>query len=166
MTDIRLRDISMHTFGELPKIGEIAPNFVVTKSDLATVSLNDFKGKAIIMNVYPSIDTNVCFNSVKKFNASHPQKDVVILCISMDSPFALRRIAEGEKLANILFLSDCRNREFGELYGLTIADGPLAGMLARAVIVLDADHRVAYHELVEDVSNPPNYQAALEAIKL
>ena len=165
MGTIYLKKKQLHTYGELPEIGSTAPNFIATRSDLSTCALDDFKNKAVLINVYPSIDTQVCFESVKKFQqAALNRHNIEILCISMDLPFALKRVISGEHLEGITFLSDFRNREFGELYGLTIADGPLAGLLARAVIVLDATHRVIYHELVYDVSNPPNYQAALDKL--
>jgi thiol peroxidase len=151
MTLIHLRETPMHTYGHLPEIGQAAPNFNAAKTDLTSVSLDDFSGKSILLNVYPSIDTNVCFKSVQKFNeeAKH-HNEIIIICISMDLPFALKRIATGESLDHVVFLSDYRNREFGELYGLTIADGPLAGMLARAIIVLDSNHRVVYqiHQII------------------
>ena len=167
MPTIQLKEAAMHTYHDLPKLGETAPNFIATRPDLTALSLLDLKGKAVLINVYPSIDTQVCFKSVQTFNkeAQH-KKDVVILCISMDLPFALKRISEGESFRDIILLSDFRNREFGERYGLTIADGPLAGLLARAVIVLNAKHQVVYHELVKEISNPPNYQLALEALHL
>lgn len=160
MAIIHLREQSFNTYGNLPEIGAHVPDFVATKIDLSTMSLAEYAGKPVLINVYPSIDTNVCFSSVKKFHESI--KNVIVLCISMDLPFALRRVSEGDNFDNILFLSDFRNREFGDLFGLTIADGPLAGLLARAVIVLDADHKLVYKELVPDISMPPNYKAALE----
>ena len=166
MPTIHLKETPMHTYGNLPAIGQAAPLFVATAPNLASVSLENFRDKAIILNVYPSIDTQVCFKSVQKFNEeAQRHKEVAIVCISMDLPFALKRISEAESLRHIIFLSDYRNREFGELYGLTIADGPMAGLLARAVIVLDANHHVVYHELVKDISNPPNYELALKALK-
>jgi thiol peroxidase len=165
METIYLREKQLHTCGNLPEIGSDAPNFIATRLDLSTCSLEDFKNQAILINVYPSIDTKVCFDSVKKFHDAALQKhDIKILCISMDLPFALNRIVSGEHLEKLTFLSDFRNREFGDLFGLTITDGPLAGLLARAVIVLDSNHRTIYQELVSDISNPPNYQAALDAL--
>ena len=165
MSTIQLKDMDLHTYGELPKIGQQAPNFLLTATDLTMRSLEDFAGKSILLNIYPSIDTNVCFASVKKFNeATLKNKDTVIACISMDLPFALKRISEGEEFNKVLFLSDFRNREFGDLYGLTIADGPLAGLLARAVIVLDKDHKIIYHELVKEITDQPDYEAALNSI--
>lgn len=165
MATIYLKDQPLHTYGELPQIGSEAPNFVATRADLSTCALNDFKNKAVLINVYPSIDTKVCFDSVKKFQETAiNHHDIAIICISMDLPFALNRVVSGENLKAITFLSDFRNREFGDLFGLTVADGPLAGLLARAIIVLDVNHRVVYHELVADVSNPPNYQTALDKL--
>ncbi|PJD92936.1 MAG: lipid hydroperoxide peroxidase [Legionella sp.] len=165
MGTIYLKEQRLRTYGELPEIGSEAPDFVATKVDLSTCSLADFKNRAVLINVYPSIDTKVCFDSVKKFQeAAVINHDVAVLCISMDLPFALKRVLQGENLKSITFLSDFRNREFGDLFGVTIVDGPLAGLLARAIIVLDSNHRVIYHELVADVSNPPNYQAALDRL--
>lgn len=165
MGTIYLKEKPLHTYGDLPAIGSNAPNFVATRLDLSTCALADFKNKALLINVYPSLDTKVCFDSVKKFQeTAMSNHNIEILCISMDLPFALNRIVNGEDLKTITFLSDFRNREFGDLFGLTIADGPLAGLLARAIIVLDVNHRVVYHELVTDISNPPNYQAAIEKL--
>ena len=163
MAIIHLHEQSFHTHGNLPKMGDLVPNFVATKTDLSTVSLSEYAGKPVLINAYPSIDTNVCFTSVKKFQASI-NNDVIKLCISMDLPFALKRVSEGECLTDIVFLSDFRNREFGDLFGLSIADGPLAGLLARAVIVLDGSHKLVYKELVSDISTPPDYQAALSSL--
>jgi thiol peroxidase len=161
MGTIYLKEQQYYTHGDLPPLGSQAPNFVATKTDLSTCALNDFHNKTILINVYPSIDTQICFESVKQFQQTAlAQDDLAVLCISMDLPFALKRVMSGEHLNAITFLSDFRNREFGDLFGLTIANGPLAGLLARAVIVLDSKHRVVYHELVTDVSKPPNYQAA------
>ena len=165
MGTVFLKEQQLHTYGDLPKIGTAAPNFVATRTDLSTCSLDDFKNKAILINVYPSIDTQVCFESVKKFqDAALTHQSIEILCLSMDLPFALQRVAKGEKLTSITFLSDFRNREFGDLYGLTIADGPLAGLLARAILVLDTHHHIVYHELVTDISKPPNYSLALDQL--
>ena len=166
MGTISLKDQTLHTYGNLPNIGEKAPNFVAAKSDLSTMSLDSLKNKSVLINVYPSIDTQVCFDSVKTFQkAARETKNLEILCISMDLPFALKRISSASHLEDITFLSDFRNREFGELFGLTIADGSLAGLLARAVLVLDKKHHVIYTELVADVSNPPNYELAFKALR-
>lgn len=166
MATIHLQEVEMHTHGEMPAIGSQAPDVPLTKTDLSTIRISDFDNVGMLINVYPSIDTSVCFDSVKNFQKQLPNNNnTQLICVSMDLPFSLQRIATGENdLKDILFLSDFRNREFGEAYGLTIADGPLAGILARAVIVLDKSHQVVYTELVSDVSNPPNYEAALAAL--
>lgn len=165
MTTIHLNDIAMHTFGKMPSVGDVAPNFIATTADLLSVSLADFSGKSVLINVYPSIDTNICLGSVKRFNEEVKNgREMIVLCISMDLPFALKRIGEGESLKDIILLSDFRNREFGELYGLTINDGPLAGLLARAVIVLDPQHKVCHVELVSNIANPPDYFKAISCI--
>lgn len=161
MVDISVKGKTFHTLHNSPQIGELAPTFVVANTDLCNISLDDFKGQPVLINVYPSIDTSVCFSSVKQF-AEVKKDGVVVLCISMDLPFALRRAADGEKLKNIWLLSDFRNREFGDLYGLTIVDGPLAGLLARSVILLDKNHRIKYIELVENLENAPNYKALIK----
>ena len=167
MSIIHFKGSELHTLGKLPEIGHPAPHFTLTKPDLSMVQLQDFTGKPIFLNVYPSIDTKVCFSSAQHFNriaAGHPE--VVVTCISMDLPFALQRVCTGEALDQILLLSDFRNREFGDHYGLTIADGPLAGLLARAVIVLDSRHHVVYCELVTEITNAPDYDAAVASLTL
>lgn len=166
MSDIRIESIPCHTFGEMPKVGELAPEFEATAMDLTMVSLSNFTGKPLLINVYPCIDTGICHQSVLKFDhAFKDRPDVNVLCISMDLPFRLTRIAEGEGIhPNVLLLSDFRNREFGDTYGLTIADGPLAGLLARALLVLDSAHQIVHTELAEDISKPVNYEKALQAL--
>lgn len=160
MTTLHLDKLEIHTYGELPAIGDMAPSFTLCDTSLNTVTLEDFTGKPILLNVYPSIDTSVCFDSVKKFNEVAGD-NWVTACISMDLPFALSRVLKGESLGNIHFLSDFRNRDFGDRYGLTIADGPVAGLLARAVILLDENHKIIYHQLVDDVSKPVDYAAVI-----
>jgi len=166
MTAFKLENHEFHTFGDLPAIGEKVTDFALCRTDLSVASLEDFAGRPMLINVYPSIDTAVCFDSVNRFNAAvDGEQDLAIVCVSMDSPFALQRIEMSESLGNVTLLSDFRNRDFGDSYGLTIADGPLAGLLARAVIVLDKDHQVLYRELVSDISHSPNFDAALDALK-
>lgn len=156
----------MHTFGELPELMQQAPNFELTDINLEIKRLNpDYLGKAVLINVYPSLDTTVCFASIEKFQAELLEKDVALLGVSMDTPFALKRISKKLDAANIMLLSDIKNRYFGSNYGVTIADGPLGGFLARAVFVLDRTHKLIHRELVSDISNPPNYTKALEKIK-
>ncbi len=166
MATIYLKDKEMHTHGELLALGETAIDVPLTKTDLSTITFSDFDGSNLLINVYPSIDTSVCFDSVQQFKKQLPMSsNTKLLCVSMDLPFALQRISEGTKgLEDIIFLSDFRNREFGDRYGLTIADGPLAGLLTRAVILLDSERKLIYKELVRDIANPPNYAEALAKI--
>lgn len=166
MSTISFKDIEMSTHGELPAVGEHIQEVLLTKNDLSTVNLAEYRGSRLLINVYPSIDTQVCFQSVLDFSSQLEATNTQLLCVSMDLPFALKRIAEGTAaLRHIHFLSDFRNRSFGHLFGLTIADGPLAGLLARAVILVDEDQRVVYRELVQDISQVPNYAEAMAHIE-
>ena len=125
MSTISFKDIEMSTHGELPKVGDAIQEVSLTRMDLSTVNLSEYKGNGLLINVYPSIDTQVCFQSVLKFSSELEATNTQLLCVSMDLPFALKRIAQGEKaLGSIDFLSDFRNRSFGHLFGLTIADEP------------------------------------------
>lgn len=165
MTLIKMGELKMHSADGFPKVGDKAPDFTLTKTDLSTVTLADYKGKTVLFNVYPSIDTVVCFESVKRFNETLSRdENSIIVCVSMDLPFALKRIGDAEQYKNVDLLSDFRNREFGDHYGLTILDGPLAGLLARAVIVIDPNQRVTYAELVNDITHSANYELAIQQI--
>ena len=165
MATIALRGNPVHTSGDLPKVGAKAPDFHLVAKDLKDVSLADYKGKKKVLNIYPSIDTPVCALSTRKFNeqaSAHP--DTVMLMISADLPFAQGRFCGAEGLANVVTLSMMRGREFGDAYGVWLKDGPLAGVTARAVVVLDADDKVLYTEMVPDIASEPNYAAALKAL--
>ncbi|MFZ4077660.1 MAG: thiol peroxidase [Legionellaceae bacterium] len=164
MNIIQLKDKEMVVYGELPAIGTTAPDFILTDEDLNLVTLDDFKQKALLINIYPSLDTVVCFDSVVKFNQELKDQKIDVICVSMDLPFAIKRIHQDGTLTKVRMLSDFRNRDFGHQYGVTIANGPLAGLLARAVIVLDANHTVVYHELVLDISKPPAYDKAIASL--
>lgn len=164
MSKVKIDGSSFYVYGELPDIGSRAPNFYLTRTDMTVVDLSSYKDKPVLINVYPSIDTQLCFSSVQKFEADCKNTDLNILCVSMDLPFALKRVNEGESFEKVELLSDFRNRDFGEVYGLTIAEGPLAGLLARAVILLDKDHQVVHTELVSNIANPPNYEEILKKI--
>jgi thiol peroxidase len=160
-----LRGNPVTTSGELPKVGSNAPDFHLVTKDLKDVSLADFKGKKKVLNIYPSIDTPVCALSTRKFNekaSAHP--DTVMLMISADLPFAQGRFCGAEGLANVVTLSMMRGREFGDTYGVWLKDGPLAGVTARAVVVLDKDDKVVHAEMVSDIANEPDYDAALKAL--
>ncbi len=166
MAEIYFKTQEISTCGSLPPIGTKAPDFYVTKTDLSTCALHDFKGQAVLINTYPSIETLICFDSVKTFqDLAIANPSLPILCISMDLPFTLKRLEIGEHLNKVILLSDFRNREFGDLFGLTIKNGALAGLLARSVILLDKDHRVVYDELVSDVSSHPHYEIPFDLLK-
>ena len=147
--------------GNFPAVGDAAPDFRLTRSDLSDVKLSDFAGKKrLVLNIFPSIDTPVCAASVRRFNelaASMP--DTAVLCISRDLPFAHSRFCAADGLENVVTLSALRDLEFGRAWGLEIAQGPLAGLLARAVVVLDEHRRVVHAELVDDITHEPAYAA-------
>jgi thiol peroxidase len=165
MAIITLKGNPIHTCGELPKVGSKASDFVLTKTDLADVSLKDFAGKRIVLNIFPSIDTSVCATSVRKFNAEASNlKNTVVLCVSLDLPFAHARFCGAEGLNNVISVSELRNRAFGEAYGVRIIDGPLAGLLSRAVVIIDEKGKVKYTEQVPEIAQEPNYEAALKAL--
>lgn len=165
MATITLKGNPIETAGELPAIGSQAPAFDLTRTDLSSCSQDDFRGKTLVLNVFPSIDTAVCAASVRRFNAEAIlQKDTVVLCISADLPFAHKRFCEADGLENVIPLSVFRSPNFGSDYGLTIKTGPLAGLLARAVVIVDSDGRVVYTELVPEIAQEPDYRRALDAL--
>ena len=166
MAQITLKGNPIHTVGELPKIGEQAPAFVLTKTDLSDVTLKDFLGKKVVLNIFPSIDTAVCAISVRRFNAEIGKfGNAVALCASLDLPFAHARFCGAEGLQNVMAVSELRDRAFGDRYGIRIVDGPLAGLLARAVVVIDENGKVIYTQLVPEIAQEPDYQAALDVLK-
>lgn len=151
--------------GNLPKKGEPAPAFLLVGKDLSDVSLASLGGKRKVLNIFPSIDTPTCAMSVRKFNQSaNDLPNTVVLCISADLPFAQNRFCGAEGLANVQTLSTMRGREFLEAYGVAIKSGPLAGVAARAVVVLDENNRVLHSELVPEIKQEPDYAAALAAL--
>ncbi|AGB82406.1 Thiol peroxidase [Serratia rubidaea] len=152
--------------GQLPKAGEQGQPFTLVAKDLSNVALSSFAGKRKVLNIFPSIDTGVCATSVRKFNQLASGLDnTVVLCISADLPFAQSRFCGAEGLSNVVTLSTLRGAEFKQTYGVEIADGPLAGLTARAVVVLDEQDKVLYSELVAEITSEPDYDAALAALK-
>lgn len=152
--------------GEFIKVGSDAPNFDLVKTDLSSFSLKDFNGKNVLLNIFPSMDTGICATSVRKFNklaASLP--DTIVLAISKDLPFAHARFCAAEGIENVIPLSDFRFSDFDENYGVLMSDGPLAGLLARSVVVIGKDGKIAYTELVPEISQEPDYDKAIAAIK-
>lgn len=165
MATITLKGNQINTSGEMPAIGAIAPEFKLTGTDLQDKSLKDFPGKKIVLNIFPSIDTPVCAMSVRKFNAEASNiGNSIVLCISRDLPFAQARFCGAEGLDKVIMLSEMRDTRFGNDYGLNIINGPMAGLLARAVIILDENGKVIYQELVPEIAQEPNYEAALKAL--
>ena len=151
--------------GDLPAVGSTAPDFKLVDKDLGDKSLADFAGKKKLLNIVPSLDTPVCATSTKHFNTSMAGKsDAVALVISADLPFAMGRFCGAEGIENVVALSMMRSRSFAKDYGVLIEDGPLAGITARAVVVLDADNTVVYTQLVPDITQEPDYDAALAAL--
>ncbi|MDR1717742.1 MAG: thiol peroxidase [Dysgonomonas sp.] len=159
-------DITVNTSGQLPAVGSVAPEFALVKNDLSEVSLKDLKGKTVILNIFPSLDTGTCAASVRRFNkeaAALP--NTVILAVSADLPFAAGRFCSAEGIDNVVPASVFRNASFAKDYGVLMLDGPLKGLLARSVVVIDANGKVVYTELVPEITNEPNYQPALAAAK-
>jgi thiol peroxidase len=163
MAQITLRGNSINTVGELPAVGSQAPGFALTGTDLGVVSSEQFGDKPVLLNIFPSVDTPVCATSVRTFNERVAGSGVSVLCVSNDLPFAQKRFCGAEDIENVTTASAFRD-SFGEDYGVTIADGPMAGLLARAVVVIGADGNVAYAELVPEIAQEPNYDAALRAL--
>ena len=165
MASITLKGNSIHTSGELPKVGTQAPDFTLVKTDLSKSSLSDYKGSKVILNIFPSIDTGTCAASVRQFNQEAAELDnTKVLCISRDLPFAQGRFCGAEGIENVINLSDFATGDFGKKYGLQIIDGPLAHLHSRAVIVLNESGKVVYTEQVPEIVEEPNYKAALEAL--
>lgn len=165
MTQITLKGNPINTIGNLPAVGSQAPNFLLTKTDLSDISLEDLQGKRAVLNIFPSIDTEVCAASVRYFNAkANTLENTAVLCISDDLPFAQKRFCGAEGLANVESASELRNRDFGDRYGARITDGPLAGLLSRAIVILDESGKVLYTEQVPEIAQEPDYDAALATL--
>ncbi|PID57777.1 lipid hydroperoxide peroxidase [candidate division KSB3 bacterium] len=165
MAEITLQGNLIHTCGELPAVGSNAPDFTLTKTDLVDVSLQDYRGKKIVLNIFPSIDTSVCAASVRKFNEEVQQlENTVVLCVSLDLPFAHGRFCGAEGLEDVIPVSELHERGFGEDYGVRIVDGALKGLLARAVVAIDEKGTVLYTEQVPEIAQEPNYAAALQTL--
>jgi thiol peroxidase len=165
MATITLKGNPVQTSGELPTVKSEALGFRLVGKDLKDVSLHDFAGKKKVLNIFPSVDTPTCAMSVRSFNQSAAGLNgVVVLCISADLPFAQSRFCGAEGLTNVVMLSLMRGHQFAKDYGLLIETGPLAGLCARACIVLDESNHVLHAELVSEIANEPNYEAALKAL--
>ena len=165
MAKVTFQGNEIHTNGDLPALGEPAPEFALVDKDLNDVSLADFSGKKKLLNIVPSVDTPVCATSTKKFNkVAKERDDVVMLVISADLPFALSRFCGAENVRSIIPLSMMRSRDFATKYGVLIEDGPLTGLASRSVVVLDDENKVVYTELVPEVAQEPDYDKAIDAL--
>lgn len=165
MAQITLKGNPIHTNGKLPEVGSTLPNFHVTKTDLSDINLAEFSGKNIVLNIFPSIDTPTCANSVRHFNEKANQlSNTVILCVSADLPFALNRFCGAEGLKNVIPVSEFRHKEFGDKLGIRIIDGPIAGLLARSIIVINKKGEIIHTEQVSEIANEPNYDAVLTCL--
>ncbi len=164
MAQITLRGNPINTVGELPAVGSQAPEFKLTGADLSTVSSEQFRGKSVLLNIFPSVDTPVCATSVRTFDERAAATGLTVVCVSKDLPFAQKRFCGAEATDNVTTASAFRD-SFGEDYGVTIADGPMAGLLARAVVVIDADGKVAHAQLVPEIAEEPDYEAALATLR-
>ncbi|WP_419662477.1 Tpx: thiol peroxidase [Desulfosarcina variabilis str. Montpellier] len=165
MAQTAFKGTPVNLSGDLPRVGEMAPDFVLTGKDLGDITLRDYAGKLVILNIFPSIDTPVCAMSVRKFNSEIGKHDnAVVICISADLPFAHDRFCGAEGLDHVVSASTFRSPAFGDDYGARITDGPLAGLMARAVVVIDGQGQVAYTQLVEEISEEPDYETVLACL--
>jgi len=165
MAQVTLKGNPIHTTGDLPAVGAQAPDFRLTGGDLKDVTLADYRGKRKVLNIVPSLDTSVCATSTRKFNERAGQlANTVVLVVSADLPFASKRFCTTEGLQNVVPLSLMRDKNFAKDYGILIQDGPLQGICARAVVVLDQNDKVIYRQLVPEIGQEPDYDAALKVI--
>jgi thioredoxin-dependent peroxiredoxin len=164
MASITFKGAPVHTKGSLPAVGARVPDFLLTRADMNDARLSDFKGMRKILNIVASLDTRVCAASARRFNTEAAKiPGLVILTISGDLPYAQKRFCEAQGIDKVVMLSQLRNRDFGTLYGVEMLDGPMAGLLSRAVLVVDENDRVVYAEQVPEISQEPDYAKALAA---
>ena len=165
MATVTLKGNTLNTIGNLPQNQSKAENIELVKTDLSALNLTDYLGKKVVLNIFPSVDTGVCAQSVRQFNKDLSSlENTVVICISKDLPFAQNRFCAAEGLDNVIMASDFRT-DFGTTYGVEMTDGPLKGLLARAVVVLNEEGTIVYTELVPEITIEPNYEAAIQAIK-
>lgn len=165
MATVTLKGNEIHTLGNLPEIGAQAPNFTLVKNDLSTVDLSNYKGQKVVLNIFPSIDTGTCAQSVRQFNQEAAElENTKILCISKDLPFAQARFCGAEGIDKVETLSDFRDGNFGKSYNVEFTDGPLQGLHSRSVVVVNENGEVIYSEQVAETVDEPNYKASLEAL--
>lgn len=165
MPTVTFKSTPVSLKADLPAKGSVAPEFTLTKTDMSEASLSDYKGKKVILNIFPSIDTGVCAQSVRTFNKELSALDnTVVLCISKDLPFAQARFCGAEGLDKVIMLADYKTAEFIDKYGILIEEGPLKGLLGRSVVVINEEGKVIYTEIVPEITTEPDYQNALDAL--
>ncbi len=165
MASLKLHGNAIQSLGTLPAPGSAAPDFNLVKGDLSTATLADYKGKKVVLNIFPSVDTGTCAQSVRQFNKEAAElENTVVLCVSKDLPFAQARFCGAEGIENVEMLSDFRDGNFGKAYQVEFTEGPLVPLHSRAVVVINEDGNVAHAEQVEEIADEPNYKAALEAL--
>jgi thioredoxin-dependent peroxiredoxin len=158
-------DATVHTVGDLPAIGQQAPDFALVGLDLLEINLKQFKGKNLVLNIFPSIDTRVCAMSVREFNKrAAGLENTVVMCISKDLPFAFKRFCGAEGIENVVSASDFRNKGFSKNYGVELLDGRFEGLHARAVVVIDTEGKVKHSEMVPVIGQEPDYEAAIKSL--
>lgn len=156
----------VEVYGEMPQVGSKAPNFVLTSASLSDISLDDYKGTRLVLNIFPSLDTDVCAASVRRFNKEAAgYENTKVLCVSMDLPFAMSRFCTANGIEGVSVASAFRHPEFGKEYGVTIVDGPLKNLLARAVVLIDEKGEVIYRQLVDEITHEPDYEAVHSILK-
>lgn len=164
-TMVSMRGNALPVLGHQPVVGEMAPDFTAVRLDMSDLTLSSLKGTRVVLNIFPSIDTGVCAQSVRAFNERAGQlENTLVLCVSKDLPFAQGRFCGAEGIDKVMTVSMFRNMDFDLAYGVRIAEGPFAGLFARAVVVIDAEGKVIHHELVSDISKEPNYEAVIQAL--
>jgi len=162
MSTTKFKGTDVHTNGELPAVGSQAPDFVLVNGSLQEIHLSDFKGKKVLLNIFPSLDTATCATSVRKFNKWVSEKEnTVVICISKDLPFAQGRFCGAEGLENVITASDFRYNTFATDYGVLLTDGVLQGLMSRSVVAVDENGKVLYNELVSEITNEPNYEISV-----
>ena len=166
MSKVTLKGNPVSTIGDLPVVGSKAPEFSLVGTNLADVKNTDFTGKRVVLNIFPSLDTATCAASVRRFNVEASKlQDAAVVCISKDLPFAHSRFCTTEGIENVVSASEFRSNTFGKNYGVMITDGPLQGLMARAVVVLDKDGTVLHSQLVPEITEEPDYESALNSLK-
>ncbi|MBK7174550.1 MAG: thiol peroxidase [Bacteroidales bacterium] len=166
MATVTFKGNPISTFGELPVVGSQAPDFDLVKNDLSDIKLGDFIGKRVVLNIFPSLDTGVCAASVRRFNVEASKlENTVVVCVSKDLPFAHTRFCTTEGIANVVSASEFRSNNFGKAFGVMMTEGPLRGLMARSVVVLDEKGKVIYNELVPEIVQEPDYESAINALK-